>query len=71
MARPLSKITIELEIPLSTDNLTDEQLERLVRKVRKETKGALMYLRIPFRTILTRTVVDDISIQDSNSISLL
>ena len=68
MPRPLSVITLEIVIPLSTDNLKDTQLDRFQSRVTKVVKDELRQFRIPYRTVKNRMIIDDVSIKESNAL---
>ena len=68
MPKPLAKITFEITVPLATHRLSEKQLDTAVFQVKRGVKHAMSMARINHRAIGIRTIVDDVTIADSNDL---
>lgn len=68
MTRPVSVMTFEVTVPLATNTLTERQVDNVSREIRKGVKLAFEKTHIPRRAIRMRTIVDDVSIKESNAL---
>ena len=68
MARGLSVIHLKVTIPMSTDNLKPEQVEKLRARTINAMIGELRKERLPYRKVKVEARTEVVSIAESNGI---